>query len=77
MSNDRIPEAWIGEEVAIHTLDNREFLVKLEDVRNFGFVYSLRDTEGMPLFAPWSLLRWMRPPGSDQEVMRRQELGEL
>ena len=76
MTSERIPEAWIGREVAIHFMDDRELLAILIDVREFGFVYELLDSE-MQIFTPWSAILWMRPPGDDAEIMRRDELGEL
>jgi hypothetical protein len=76
LTNERKPEAWTGQEVAIHFMDHREFLAILVDVREFGFVYKNRDSETQ-LFTPWSAIRWMRPPGEDAEIMRRAELGEL
>ena len=39
MANERKPEAWTGQEVAIHFMDDREHLATLIDVREFGFVY--------------------------------------
>lgn len=76
MTSERIPEAWIGREAAIHFMDDRELLAILIDVREFGFVYELLDSE-MQIFTPWSAILWMRPPGDDAEIMRRDELGEL
>jgi hypothetical protein len=76
LASERKTEAWIGQEVALHFMDDRELLVNLIDVREFGFVYELLDSD-MQLFTPWSAIRWMRPPGEDAEIMRRTELGEL
>jgi len=70
MENQGVPEAWVGQEVALHTVDNREFLANLVEVKDFGFAYRFRDSEDI-IFAPWSVLRWMRPPGEDAEIMRR------
>jgi len=70
MENQGVPEAWVGQEVALHTVDNREFLANLVEVKDFGFAYQFRDSEDI-IFAPWSVLRWMRPLGEDAEIMRR------
>jgi hypothetical protein len=76
LTSERKPEAWIGEEVAIYFMDDRELLAILIDVREFGFVYKRLDSETQ-IFTPWGAIRWMRPPGEDAEIMRRAELGEL
>jgi hypothetical protein len=76
MAEEQIPEAWTAREVAIHFVDHRELLAILIDVREFGFVYEMLDSE-MQIFTPWSAILWMRPPGEDAEIMRRDELGEL
>jgi len=57
-------------------MDQRELLAILIDVREFGFVYELLDSE-MQIFTPWSAVLWMRLPGDDAESMRRAEPGEL
>jgi hypothetical protein len=76
MENQGVPEAWIGQEVVLHTVSDREFLVILVEVKDFGFAYQFGDREDI-IFAPWSVLRWMRQPGDDAEIMRRGELGEF
>jgi hypothetical protein len=76
LTSERKPEAWIDREVAIHFVDHRELLAILIDVREFGFVYEMLDSE-MQIFTPWSAVLWMRPPGEEAEIMRRGELGEL
>ena len=76
MAGERKPEAWIGRQVAIHFMDQRELLAILIDVREFGFVYELLDSE-MQIFTPWSAVLWMRLPGDDAKIMRRAESGEL
>jgi hypothetical protein len=76
LASEHIPEAWIGQDVAVHYMDNRESLVILIDVREFGFVYQMLDSD-MQLFTPWSAILWMRPPGEDAEIMRRVGLGEI
>ena len=48
----------------------------LVEVKDFGFAYQFRDSEDI-IFAPWSVLRWIRQPGDDAENMRRGELGEF
>jgi len=73
---ERKPEAWIGQQVAIHMIDHHEMLVTLLEVREFGFTYEMHDGEHQ-IFMPWSAIRWMRPPGSDAEIMRREELREF
>jgi len=59
MDNQGVPEAWIGQEVILHTVSSREFLATLVEVKPFGFAYRFRDSEDI-IFAPWSVLRWMR-----------------
>jgi hypothetical protein len=76
LANERKPEAWTGQEVPIHFMDDRELLANLIDVREFGFVYKNLGSETQ-IFMPWSAVRWMRPPGEDAEIMRREALGEL
>ena len=61
---ERVPEAWIGSEVLIHVADALEFVVTLEDVRDFGIVYTREGSDEL-LFSPWSSIRWMRLPGAD------------
>jgi hypothetical protein len=56
-------------------MDQRELLAILIDVREFGFVYELLDSE-MQIFTPWGAVLWMRLPSDDAEIMRRAELGE-
>jgi hypothetical protein len=56
MDNQGVPEAWIGQEVVVHTVSSREFLATLVEVKDFGFVYRFRDSEDI-IFAPWSVLR--------------------
>jgi hypothetical protein len=69
MENQEVPEAWIGQEVVLHTVSNREFLANLAEVKNFGFAYQFRDGEDI-IFAPWSVLRWMRLAGEEAEFYR-------
>ena len=76
MEDQGVPEAWIGQEVIFHTVSDREFLATLVEVKDFGFAYQFRDSEDI-IFAPWSVLRWMRQPGDDAENIRRGELGEF
>jgi hypothetical protein len=76
MENQGVPEAWIGQVVILHTVYDREFLATLVEVKDFGFAYQFRDSEDI-IFAPWSVLRWMRQSGDDAENMRRGELGEF
>ena len=76
MEDQGVPKAWIGQEVILHTVSDREFLATLVEVKDFGFAYQFRDSEDI-IFAPWSVLRWMRQPGDDAEHMRRGELGEF
>jgi len=76
LTSERKPEAWIDREVAIHFIDQRELLAILIDVREFGFVYEMLDSD-MQIFTPWGAVLWMRPPGDDAEIMRHAELGEL
>ena len=67
---ERVPEAWIGSEVLIHAHNGLEYLVTLVDVRDFGIVYTSADN-GELTFAPWSSIRWMRPPGADAGFFTR------
>jgi hypothetical protein len=76
MEDQGVPEAWIGQEVILHTVSDREFLATLVEVKDFGFAYQFRASEDI-IFAPWCVLRWMRQPGDDAEIMRRGEHGEF
>jgi hypothetical protein len=69
MENQRVPEAWIGQEVVLHTVSNREFLATLVEIKDFGFAYRFADDEDI-IFAPWSVLRWMRLAGGEAEFYR-------
>ena len=69
----QIPEAWIGQEVLVHAIDHHEMIVVLEDVREFGFVYSNQGDSEL-IFSPWTTVRWMRPPGTDAEVINAEVL---
>jgi len=42
-------------------------LAILIDVREFGFVYEMLDSD-MQIFTPWGAVLWMRPPGDDAEL---------
>jgi hypothetical protein len=69
MDDQGVPEAWIGQEVVIHTVSSREFLATLVEVKDFGFAYRFRDSEDI-IFAPWSVLRWMRLAGEEAQYYR-------
>ena len=69
MENQGVPEAWVGQEVVLHTVNNREFLATLVEIKNFGFAYQFRDDEDI-IFAPWSVLRWMRLAGEEAQHYR-------
>ena len=69
MENQGVPEAWVGQEIVLHTVNNREFLATLVEIKDFGFAYQFRDSEDI-IFAPWSLLRWMRLAGEEAEFYR-------
>jgi hypothetical protein len=69
VENQGVPEAWIGQEVVLHTVSNREFLATLVEIKDFGFGYQFRDEEGI-IFAPWSVLRWMRLASEEAEFYR-------
>jgi hypothetical protein len=69
MDNQGVPEAWIGQEVILHTVSSREFLATLVEVKGFGFAYRFRDSEDV-IFAPWSVLRWMRLADEEAEFYR-------
>ena len=38
MEKQGVPEAWIGQEVVLHTVSDREFLVTLVEIKDFGFL---------------------------------------
>jgi len=69
MENQGVPEAWVGQEVILHTISDREFLATLVEIKGFGFAYQFRDGEDI-IFAPWSVLRWMRLTGEGAEFYR-------
>jgi hypothetical protein len=69
MEKQGVPEAWIGQEVVLHTVSDREFLATLVEIKDFGFVYRFRDSEDI-IFAPWGVLRWMRLAGEGAEFYR-------
>jgi hypothetical protein len=69
MENQRVPEAWIGQEVVLHTISDREFLATLVEIKGFGFAYRFRD-DHHTILAPWSVLRWMRLAGEGAEFYR-------
>jgi hypothetical protein len=64
--NDRVPEAWVGQQVVIHRTSGQELWVVLRDVRDFGVVYTM---VGIPdrIFCPWSSIAWMRLAGAHTE----------
>ena len=63
---DRIPEAWVGQQVVIHKSSGQELWVVLRDVRDFGVLYTM---VGIPdrIFSPWTSIDWMRLAGADTE----------
>jgi hypothetical protein len=69
MENQGVPEVWVGQEVVLHTVNNREFLATLVEIKDFGFAYQFGDSEDI-IFAPWSVLRWMRLAGEEAEFYR-------
>jgi hypothetical protein len=69
VDNQGVPEAWIGQEVILHTVSSREFVATLVEVKGFGFAYRFRDSEDV-IFAPWSVLRWMRLANEEAEFYR-------
>jgi hypothetical protein len=69
MENQGVPEAWVGQEVVLHTVSDREFLATLVEIKDFGFAYRFRDDEDI-IFAPWSVLRWMRLAGEGDKFYR-------
>jgi hypothetical protein len=69
MESQGVPEAWVGQEVILHTISDREFLATLVEIKDFGFAYQFRDDEDI-IFAPWSVLRWMRLAGEGAEFYR-------
>jgi hypothetical protein len=69
MNDQGVPEAWIGQEVVVHTVSSREFVATLVEVKPFGFAYGFRDSEDV-IFAPWSVLRWLRLAGEEAQYHR-------
>ncbi len=69
VENQGVPEAWIGQEVVLHTVSDREFLATLVEIKDFGFAYRFRDDEDI-IFAPWGVLRWMRLASERAEFYR-------
>jgi hypothetical protein len=64
MESQGVPEAWIGQEVVLHTLSSREFVATLVEIKDFGFAYRFMDSEDI-IFAPWSVLRLIRLAGEE------------
>ncbi|MBD0328371.1 MAG: hypothetical protein ICV68_18290 [Pyrinomonadaceae bacterium] len=69
MENQGVPEVWIGQEVVLHTVSDREFVATLVEIKGFGFAYRFREDEEI-IFAPWGVLRWMRLAGEGYEFYR-------
>ena len=69
MENQGVPEVWIGQEVVLHTVSDREFVATLVELKDFGFAYQFRDAEDI-IFAPWSVLRWMRLADEETQYYR-------
>ena len=63
---DRVPEAWVGQQVVFQRTNGKALSVVLRDVREFGIVYTM---VGIPdrIFCPWSAIAWMRLAGADTE----------
>jgi len=65
MTEERIPQAWIGQDVILCRTDTEAWeLVALREVSELGIAYSYKtgEVEGQPVFVPWSSVSWMRPP---------------
>jgi len=69
MENQGLPEVWIGQEVVLHTVSDREFVATLVEIKDFGFAYRFREDEDI-IFSPWSVLRWMRLASEGDEFYR-------
>jgi hypothetical protein len=65
-TRDRIPEAWVGQQVVVHRPSGQELWVVLRDVREFGIVYTMVG-RAEPIFSPWASVAWMRLPGADTQ----------
>ena len=65
MREERIPQAWIGQDVILCRTGTEDWeLVTLREVGELGLAYSYKmgEVEGQPVFVPWSSVSWMRPP---------------
>lgn len=66
MTEDRVPYAWIGQDVVVNVVGSDENVVgmfgRLKDVHEGGVILSwLEPSEVEPtLFYPWSAIRWIR-----------------
>ena len=65
MKEERIPQAWIGQDVILcRTGTDSWELVTLREVNELGLAYAYKagEVEGQLVFVPWSSVSWMRPP---------------
>ena len=65
MQGDRIPQAWVGQDLILRRTDGESWeLVTLKEVNELGLAYSYKsgEVEGRTVFIPWTSVSWMRPP---------------
>ncbi len=75
-SEDKIPEAWIGQEVMIETTEalstdlRAAAPVRLEDVNDRGIVVVMTSHHDQGrthrYFYPWGVVGWIRPAAEDE-----------
>ncbi|MCA1718915.1 MAG: hypothetical protein LC781_19510 [Actinobacteria bacterium] len=65
MKEERVPQAWIGQDVILCRTGTEDWeLVTLREVSELGLAYAYKtgEVEGQPVFVPWNSVSWMRPP---------------
>ena len=65
MKEERVPQAWIGQDVILCRTGTEGWeLVTLREVSELGLAYAYKtgEVEGQPVFVPWNSVSWMRPP---------------
>ncbi len=65
MQEERIPHAWVGQDLILcRTGGDGWELVTLREVNELGLAYAYKsgEVEGRTVFVPWTSVSWMRPP---------------
>ena len=58
-----------GKRLSSTPFPTESFVTTLVEIKDFGFAYRFREDEDI-IFAPWSVLRWMRLAGEGDEFYR-------